>query len=143
MKRVLTGCLVALIICCLAACGTADEGAPAAASRAGQEMADVRGAIDVRGPITHMRQASAEMASDGILGVILVEGGMHEDTRFEAADVHITAETQIKVDGWSGAARFSDLAIGQLVEIQFGAAPQDADPPLGRAQTIRIMAGAP
>lgn len=137
MKRVLTGCLVALIICCLAACGTADEGAPAAASRAGQDIADVRGAI------THMRQASAEMASDGILGVILVEGGMHEDTRFEAADVHITAETQIKVDGWSGAARFSDLAIGQLVEIQFGAAPQDADPPLGRAQTIRIMAGAP
>ena len=137
MHRILGACLVALIICCLASCGSGSEGVPASAKGTDLEM------VDVRGTITHMRQASAEMARDGIVGVILVEGAGQDNTRFDSADVNITAETRILTQGESHEVDFAHLTIGQQVEVQFDGTPKDGDPPLGGAKLIVIGPGTP
>ena len=133
MRRICLGLLVALLVGALAACSDGAGGASATAKRVELQQVDVRGAI------THMRQASVEMVAQGIVGVILVEGAGDDDTRFASADVNVTGETRILIQGESGTRGFGHLAIGQRVEVQFDGAPKEGDPPLGAAMMVIII----
>lgn len=72
----------------------------------------------IRGSITNRSPANGE---GGLLGSILVEGTIEDDTQFDKASIAVTSETKIfeQVGQERQAATFEALQVGQKVEAWF------------------------
>lgn len=93
--------------------------------------------VDVRGDITQI----AKSDSKGVLGIILVEGELQEDTKVDKASVTVTDKTKIFTEGNQDVledASFSLLQAGQLVEVEFTGPVRESYPVQATAKTIVI-----
>lgn len=91
--------------------------------------------VDVRGDITQITNSDVKE----ILGMILVEGDLEEDTKVDKASVTITDKTKIFVLGNEGVveeADFSFLQAGQIVEVEFTGPVKESYPVQATAKTI-------
>lgn len=95
------------------------------------------GKMDVRGDITQITKSD----SKGVLGIILVEGELQEDTKVDKASVTVTDKTKIFAEGNQEVledASFSLLQAGQLVEVEFTGPVRESYPVQATAKTIVI-----
>lgn len=91
--------------------------------------------VDVRGNITQITNSNAKE----VLGMILVEGDLEEDTKVDKASVTVTDKTKIFVLGNEGMveeADFSFLQAGQIVEVEFTGPVRESYPVQATAKTI-------
>ncbi|WP_096156272.1 DUF3221 domain-containing protein [Bacillus sp. FJAT-45066] len=93
---------------------------------------DRDGKIGIRGTVT-------EISPDGEYGAILVEGKVEEDTDFDKASVRITKDTLIQKDALSKLHVFSDIQVGDMVEVIFDGPVAESYPVQGTASIIRII----
>jgi hypothetical protein len=77
--------------------------------------------IDIRGYVTSTWGISADPRPSEVMGSILIEGELEEDTSFDRASVTVTEDTRIYIQrgGERMDAAFSDLQVGQYVEASF------------------------
>lgn len=93
--------------------------------------------VDVRGDITQITNSDAKE----VLGMILVEGELQEDTKVDKASVTVTDKTKIFAEGNQDVledANFSLLQAGQLVEVEFTGPVKESYPVQATAKTIVI-----
>ncbi len=93
--------------------------------------------VDVRGDITQITNSDAKE----VLGMILVEGDLEEDTKVDKASVTVTDKTKIFVLGNESVveeADFSFLQAGQIVEVEFTGPVRESYPVQATAKTIFI-----
>lgn len=93
---------------------------------------------DIRGAVTSLEDVSGPKA----LGVMLVEGEIEKDTRYDRAYVSATASTDVmEADGTE--LNWSDLKKGDRVEAQFTGPVAESYPVQATAKTIvRLKASA-
>lgn len=96
---------------------------------------------DIRGTITNLHQADAQSREGGIVGSVLIEGVIEEDTQFDRASVTITDKTRIfeQKGEERRAVTFESLAIGQRVEARFTGPVLESYPVQVRASEIVIL----
>lgn len=93
--------------------------------------------VDVRGDITQIINSDTKE----VLGLILVEGDLEEDTKVDKASVTVTDKTKIFAEGNQDVledANFSLLRAGQLVEVEFTGPVRESYPVQATAKTIVI-----
>lgn len=78
-------------------------------------------AADIRGKVTSIRRADAQNRERGILGSVLVEGALEDDTSFDKASVTVTDKTRIFEQKGKNRrpATFKSLKKGQGVQVRF------------------------
>jgi hypothetical protein len=98
--------------------------------------------VDIRGTIVdfqQMEQPGPERTA--VLGAILVEGAVEEDTRYDKASIAVRRSTgvfkQIGVE--RRPATFADLRIGQFAEARFAGPVRETYPLQGTAAEIVIL----
>jgi len=99
------------------------------------------GGVDIRGNITSIHRADTQSQEKGIMGSILIEGAIEEDTGFEKASVTITEETRI-FEGEGQERRtvtFEALQVGQRVEARFTGPVMESYPVQATAREIVIL----
>jgi len=96
---------------------------------------------DIRGTITDILQADAQSREEGIIGSVLIEGVIEEDTQFDKASVTITDKTRIFEQ--KGQERlpmtFESLKIGQRVQARFTGGVLESYPVQATASEIVIL----
>lgn len=96
---------------------------------------------DIRGTITDIYQADAQSREEGIVGSVLIEGVIEEDTEFDRASVTITDKTRIFEQ--KGQERlpvtFDSLKIGQRVQARFTGGVLESYPVQATASEIVIL----
>jgi len=96
---------------------------------------------DIRGDITSIHQADAENGEKGIVGSILIEGVIEEDTEFDKASVTITDKTRIFEQ--KGQDRrpvtFESLKMGQRVQARFTGPVMESYPVQATASEVVIL----
>jgi beta-N-acetylhexosaminidase len=92
----------------------------------------------IRGSIT---SRNASNGQGGLVGSILVEGNLENDTQFDKASIAITSETQIfeQVEQQRQPATFEALQIGQTVEAWFTGPVAESYPVQAVASDIVIL----
>ncbi len=99
------------------------------------------GQVDIRGNITSIHRADTQSQEKGIMGSILIEGAIEEDTQFDKASVTITEETRIFLQ--EGQERrpvtFEALQVGQRVEARFTGPVMESYPVQATAREIVIL----
>ena len=88
--------------------------------------------IGIRGTITDINTGK-----DG--ANILVEGNIEPDTVYDKASVHIDAQTMIQKDDLSRLFEYTDLKLGDKVEVVFRGAVAESYPVQGTADIVRII----
>ena len=126
--------LVAVLF--LLACNRAST--PADGGGAG-EPAAVPAPADVRGAITSL--TLAEGGAGDVMGTILIEGVLEEDTSHDRASVTVTNQTLIldNRSGESQAMGFQVLEVGQRVEARFTGPVMESYPVQATASEIVIL----
>lgn len=103
---------------------------------------DVQDGWDIRGEITDLGIAGRRSQDMGILGAILVEGEIKEDTLYDKAGITINDQTRIvmvqKEMRWQVA--FDVLQVGQQVEVRFSGPVAESYPVQATAAEIAILA---
>jgi len=133
MRTIITVGLSLVLLVLLVGCGPTDgvEGREA----------------DIRGTITDLSSPGSEGIREGVVGAVLIEGEVEEDTTFDKAFVTITEETGIyrQEGGRLREASFADLAIGQRVQARFTGPVAESYPVQATADEIVILepAGVP
>lgn len=102
--------------------------------------APVAGA-DIRGTITDIYQADAQSREGGIIGSLLIEGVIEEDTQYDKASVTITEKTRIFEQKGQDrlAVTFESLQIGQRVEAWFTGPVMESYPVQATASEVVIL----
>lgn len=99
------------------------------------------GGVDIRGTITSIYQADAQSKEKGIIGSLLIEGAIEEDTEFDKASVTVTDKTRIFEE--KGEERvvvgFDSLQVGQRVEARFTGPVMESYPVQATASEIVIL----
>ncbi len=99
------------------------------------------GEVDIRGDITNIRLADAQSREMGVIGHVLIEGVVEEDTKFDKASVKITDKTYIYEQ--KGQDRrlvtFNSLKIGQRVQARFIGPVMESYPVQATAIEIVIL----
>ena len=92
----------------------------------------------IRGNITSSNPAGGQ---GGLVGSILVEGNIENDTQFDKASIAITSETQIfeQVEQERHPATFEALQLGQKVEAWFTGPVAESYPVQAVASDIVIL----
>jgi hypothetical protein len=96
---------------------------------------------DIRGSITNIHQADAQSRDKGIIGSLLIEGVVEEDTKFDKARVTITDKTHIFEQKGEDRrpVRFESLEIGQRVQARFTGPVMESYPVQATAIEIVIL----
>lgn len=96
---------------------------------------------DIRGQITDIFIMESEEGG-GMLGSILIEGSLEEDTEFDRASVTLMADTRIyeQLGEEVVEAAFSDLQVGQRVQAVFTGPVAESYPVQATAAEILILA---
>ena len=96
---------------------------------------------DIRGQITDISIMESEEGG-GMLGSVLIEGSLEEDTEFDRASVTLMAETVIykQLGEEVVEAAFSDLQVGQRVQAVFTGPVAESYPVQATAAEILILA---
>lgn len=99
------------------------------------------GGADIRGTITSIYEADAENREKGIIGSILIEGVIEEDTEFDRASATITDETRILEQRGEDrrVVGFEALRVGQRVEARFTGPVMESYPVQATAMEIVIL----
>lgn len=99
------------------------------------------GGYDIRGYVSSVWGISADPRPGGVLGSILVEGELEEDTRYDRASVTITDDTGIFTESGGELVRagFGDLAAGQLVQATFTGPVAESYPVQATASEVIIL----
>jgi hypothetical protein len=99
------------------------------------------GQVDIRGTITSIHRADTQSQEEGIMGTVLIEGAVEEDTEFDKASVTITEETRIFEQEGQGrrAVTFEALQVGQRVEARFTGPVMESYPVQATAREIVIL----
>jgi len=107
----------------------------------GPSGAGVGTQADIRGTITNINRADAQSREKGIIGSVLIEGAIEEDTEFDKASVTITDKTGIFQQEGQGYIRvtFESLEIGQRVQAQFTGPVMESYPVQATASEIVIL----
>ena len=100
-----------------------------------------RGQVDIRGNITSIHRADTQSQEKSIMGSILIEGAIEEDTQFDKASVTITEETRIfEQEGQERhQVTFDALQVGQRVEARFTGPVMESYPVQATAREIVIL----
>lgn len=96
---------------------------------------------DIRGYVAGAWGVSADPRPGEVVGSVLIEGELEEDTRFDRASVTVTDATRIyrrEGDGFTAAA-FADLEAGQLVQAVFTGPVAESYPVQATAEEIVIL----
>jgi len=88
--------------------------------------------IGIRGTITDINTGK-----DG--ANILVEGNIEPDTIYDKASVHIDVQTMIQKDDLSRLFEYTDLKLGDKVEVVFRGPVAESYPVQGTADIVRII----
>ena len=96
---------------------------------------------DIRGSITDIQQADAQSREEGIIGSVLIEGVIEEDTEFDKASVTITDKTRVLEQKGEDrlSVTFESLKIGQRVEARFTGPVMESYPVQATASEIVIL----
>jgi beta-N-acetylhexosaminidase len=96
---------------------------------------------DIKGTITQIQRKDVQRREKGVIGSILIEGVMEEDTKFDRAFTRITDKTRIfeQRGGDRRPATFDALAIGQRVEARFTGPVMQSHPVQAEALEIVIL----
>ncbi len=96
---------------------------------------------DIRGIIADISPATPEGIQGGVVGAVLIEGAIEEDTTFDRAYVTVTDKTDIyRQDGERlRPASFADLAIGLRVQARFTGPVAESYPVQATASEIVIL----
>jgi len=96
---------------------------------------------DIRGTITDILQADAQSREEGIIGSVLIEGVIEEDTEFDKASVTITDKTRVLEQKGEDrlSVTFESLKIGQRVEARFTGPVMESYPVQATASEIVIL----
>lgn len=99
------------------------------------------GDADIRGTITSIHPANTESEEKGIIGSILIEGVVEEDTEFDKASATITDETRILEQKGEDrrAVGFEALQVGQRVEARFTGPVMESYPVQATAIEVVIL----
>ena len=123
---------MAIILLVGAGCGSGGEknGSPGQASEG----------ADIRGYVTSISVAPGGQ-DGGVLGSVLIEGELEEDTAFDRANATVTEDSLIYVqrDGERVEAGFLDLAVGQYVEATFTGPVAESYPVQATAGEIVVL----
>lgn len=97
--------------------------------------------VDIRGYVTSTWGISADPRPSEVLGSILIEGELEEDTSFDRANVTVTEDTRIYVqrDGERMEVDFLDLTVGQYVEASFTGPVAESYPVQATASEIVVL----
>ena len=98
--------------------------------------------VDIRGTITEVnRIESPGNGSSAILGAVLLEGMVEEDTRYDKASITITRETAIFEQRGTElqSANFEDLVVGMRAEAAFAGPVRETYPLQGTAAELVIL----
>jgi len=95
----------------------------------------------IRGVISDKSEGTGD-----VLGTVLIEGVIEEDTTYDKASVRVEGDTDIfqeEQDGTLTEGTFADLAEGQAVEAWFTGPVAESYPVQAKAAKIVILADAP
>ncbi len=95
--------------------------------------------VDIRGNITNILQADKQSKEEGILGLVLIEGRIEEDTKFDKALVTVRNTTHILKEESHQEVAFESLEIGQKVEARFTGPVLESHPVQTTASEIVIL----
>ena len=97
------------------------------------------GVPDIRGNISRIRWADLNKGEKGIIGFVLVEGDLEEDTKFDKALITVTDKTAIykQIGSDRHPVAFEKLDSGQKVEARFTGPVMHSYP--ARATAIEIV----
>ena len=99
--------------------------------------------VDIRGAVSTISKASEEGKRRGIIGSVLIEGAVEEDTRVDKAIVTMTHETRIFLQGNPGQSRrevgMDALRTGQRVQALFMGPVMESYPVQATASEIVIL----
>ncbi|HVG07809.1 MAG TPA: hypothetical protein VNM67_08890 [Thermoanaerobaculia bacterium] len=138
LRLILLPALPALLLACSAAPSPAS--ASPSQTRAETETQPAAAAVDIRGKITQFHRASY---GEPPLATILVEGSLEEDTRYDLAQVRITRDTKVFQTRAGRRLPYSQLRVGDLVEVAFEGPVTESDPVQGVAAEIVRLASEP
>lgn len=101
----------------------------------------VETSADIRGTITDLFRPEPSVAAGDMIGSLLIEGVIEEDTDFDRAFVSVTEETQIfeQVGQSRRPVDFEALAVGQRVEARFLGPVMESYPVQATAAEIVIL----
>jgi hypothetical protein len=96
---------------------------------------------DIRGTVTDLFRPEPSVAAGDMVGSLLIEGTIEEDTEYDRAFVSVTEETQIfeQVGQSRRPADFEALAVGQRVEARFLGPVMESYPVQATAVEIVIL----
>ena len=99
------------------------------------------GAPDIRGNISQIRRGDLNEGKKGIIGFVLVEGDIEEDTKFDKALITVTDKTSIykQIGSDRHSVAFEKLDPGQKVEAWFTGPVMQSYPARGSAMEIVIL----
>lgn len=96
-------------------------------------------AIDIRGKVVETIPPPNSYVRINLLGTIRVEGSVEPDTHYDKAVVRIDTETVITQLPERTTLRYSDLVVGDSVEIEFSGPVLESYPLKGVARNISII----
>lgn len=101
----------------------------------------VETSADIRGTITDLFRPEPSVAAGDMVGSLLIEGTVEEDTGYDRAFVSVTTETQIfeQVGQGRRLVDFEALAVGQRVEARFLGPVMESYPVQATAVEIVIL----
>lgn len=101
----------------------------------------VETSADIRGTITDLFRPEPSVAAGDMVGSLLIEGAIEEDTGYDRAFVSVTEETQIfeQVGQSRRPVDFEALAVGQRVEARFLGPVMESYPVQATAVEIVIL----
>ncbi len=138
-RRITIICIaVALLASARPACCAARAADPGRGQEPGARPAQQSRRVGVRGKITRLQPTRGRAAPDGVLGTMLVEGQKAADTEVDKALVSLTAETRLARGNET--LRFTDLALGQRVEVRFAGPVRRSYPIQATAAEVVVLA---
>jgi hypothetical protein len=97
--------------------------------------------VDIRGTITRVQRADEKGRKRGIIGSVLIEGVIEEDTKFDKGFITVTEKTRISEQRGPNRLRvkFEALEVGQRVESRFTGPVMQSHPVQAKALEIVIL----
>ena len=98
--------------------------------------------MDIRGRIVEFHQMEKPGPErTAVLGAILLEGAVEDDTQYDKASIAVTRSTRIfrQSAAEQRPAAFADLRVGQVAEAKFAGPVRETYPLQGTAAAIVIL----